>query len=395
MAKLYMLTEAAKKGREFVKTLKETSFHINKLSIKGDGKKILWVNFFADGKEVSESGQFFIKLPEVVAHTLPGSYISPESFINRFQTRELQKSEIRRLLGNHMGREGDLAFTAQEDNFSLRVFHGSTNQYALKMSEHAASGSDNPQKRMFYQDNLSHIVEPIVKSPTDAPLRIVEDCLASGDTLPGVISTLAEKTKLEKNLGKVTIDVAVATAQGIFLLKKFAQDNGINIELNVGYLAFGLSQGVKREIGYEHANYITYPDEFIAELTRLFPNRAEEFLKLKGKQVVGDMGEFGKLIPERTAANVMIVASWNRYRSDNHGDQNSNDFPQPAYNESDNQHLLYLSNGGYLMRAYYNYFNNRDGSRDISEIVFSAKRRWTREFGYGVLLKDLQKEIVL
>ncbi|MFH0979340.1 MAG: hypothetical protein V1803_00085 [Candidatus Roizmanbacteria bacterium] len=395
MAKIIMKSEAIKKGAEFLKTLKDTSFHISRLTLNGDGKKPLQATFFSEGEEISEDGRFFVKLPESVAHTLPGSYIRPETFIDSFPVREVQKDEKKKLLGNHMGKEYDLAFTSQENNFSLRVFHGSTNQYAMKISHFAGLGAEKPENRMHYQDNLSHILEPLLKFQTDAPLRIVEDCLASGDTLVGVIKTLAEKSKLNKDLGKVTIDVAVATAQGVFLLKKFAQGNGINIELNVGYLAFGLSQGIKRDIGYEHANYITYPNELITELTKLFSEKKKEILTLKGKQVVGDMGEFSKLIPERGKDNVPIITPWNKYRSDDHGGQNGNDFYHPKYNEQENQHLLYLSNGGYLMRALYHYLNNRDKEIVFSEIVFSAKRRWTKEFGYGVLLKDLPKEIVL
>lgn len=392
-----MPSEAAKKGGEFLRTLHDASapFHFDKLTLTEDPQSALKVHFFADGKETSEDGRFFIKLPETVAHTLPGSYISPDIFMGNFLKKEPEKSEKSKLLGDHIYKDGDFAFTAEENNFSLKVFHGSTNQYALRISHHAAEGTDSPERRLHYQDNLSHIVEPMVKTPTDAPLRIVEDCLASGDTLPGVIRMLAARSKLEKNLGKVTIDVAVATAQGIFLLKKFAQNNGINIELNVGYLAFGLSEGFKREIGYEHANYITYPNALIKELRSLFPKRKKEFSALQGKQVVGDMGEFGKIIPERGEKGVPIIAPWNDYRADAHGGENNGKFFPTEYDESENQHLIFLSNGGYLMRAYYHYYNNRNRSKKYSEVVFSAKRRWTREFGYGVLLKDIPEEIML
>jgi len=395
MTKIFMTSEALRRGNVFLKTLKENSFHVNDLILNGNHQELIEVTFFSDAEKVKETGQFFVKLPESVAHTLPGSYISPETFITSFSNREVQKDEKKRLLGNHLGGENDLTFSSNEDNFNLRVFHGSTNQHAMKISEYAALGTDNSVNRMIYQDNLSHIMEPLLRSQTNAPLRIIEDCLASGDTLAGVIKTLAERSEFDKNLGKITIDVAVATAQGVFLLKKFAQENGINIELNVGYLAFGLSQGIKRDIGYEHANYIIYPNELITELTELFPEKKKEILALKGKQVVGDMGEFGKLIPERVPDGAPIIALWNHYRADNHGGQNGSDFQNPKYNKEDNQHLLYLSNGGYLMRAYHHYFNNKNLSSDFSEIVFSAKRRWTEEFGYGVLLKDLPIEIML
>ena len=45
------------------------------------------------------------------------------------------------------------------------------------------------------------------------------------------------------------------------------------------------------------------------------------------------------------------------------------------------------------MRAYFNYFN-RYQTKAPSEVVFSAKRRWTEEYGYGVLLKDIPEEVL-
>lgn len=385
-----MKLECLKRGWEFLRVLKNTSLDLTKLeTIRSPD-----IHYFSDGLEVSEQGQIFIKLPEELARTLPNTFIPPDSFLQEFR-QEIDSQEKRKLLGDYVFKDGEYAFASEESNFNLKIFHGSTNPYALNLSKYADLDPNDPQRRMYYQDNLSSIVEPLVKTETDAPLRIVEDCLASGDTLPSVIKTLAEITKLKNGLGKVTVDVSVATAQGIFLLKKFAQDNKIDIDLNVGFLAFGLSEGIKREIGYEHANYIIYHDNLVEKLTELFAERNKEISALAGKQVVGDMGEYGKILPGINNDQIPMVAPWNEFRADSHGSETNGPFTQPIYDESFNQHILYLSNGGYLMRAFYHYFNNRDKKNKFSEVVFSAKRRWTKEYGYGALLKDIPAEIML
>lgn len=394
MAKTNMTSESsAQKGQEFIAALKQPNLlSLHKLVMVGTGQiNNIEVTFTENNGPKTEKGQYFVKLPEALVHKLPGSYVTPQSFVESFPESMVEGESRYKILGGHIGTLNNLAFEAHQDNFDLRVFHGSTNEHSLRLSKLAARGTEDPKNRVHYQDNLAQLIEPVLKTPSDAPLRIVEDCLASGDTLIGVIKAIGDKTKLaDHDLGKITIDVAVATTQGVLLLKKFAQDNGINIELNVGYLAYGLSEGKKTAatIGREHANYINFPEELIYEIETVRPEITT--LLKPDDQVVGDMGDFSKLIPHDDPE----APQWNSYRSDTYGGPNGTGFPEPDYEENANQHLLYLSNGGYLMRGLYQYFNNPSGAIKYSEMVFAAKRRWTQEQGYGVLFRDMSDKIL-
>jgi hypothetical protein len=384
---------AAKRGQEFKDALNQPNLlNLQRLKIIGTSQpNNILVTFTEDNKPKTEYGQYFVKLPEELVDKLPGSYISPLSFVESFPESNIDGYSRYRILDNHIGNLNDLAFEAHQDHFDLRVYHGSTNEHSLRLSKLAARGTEDPKNRILYQNNLAELVKPVLQTPSDAPLRIVEDCLASGDTLIGVIKAIGEKTKLvDRDMGKITIDVAVATAQGILLLKKFAQDNGINLELNVGYLAYGLSEGKKTAttIGREHANYINYPAELVMEIERV--NRSISTLIKPDDQVVGDMGDFSKLVSHDNPEAPL----WNDYRFDTYGGPNGRNFPEPEYDDKANQHLLYLSNGGYLMRGLYQYFNNPDKSNKYSEMVFAAKRRWTKEYGYGVLFRDMSDKIL-
>ncbi len=386
--------EMRARGEALKTTLKETPLHVNNLKLNGSlrSRQMLTVHFSDKGQEAEERGQLFVELPGHLPEMLRDSYVSPDSFLDEF-ARKGDTEAKRRLLNGDKGNSGNLAFYSDSESLSIKVFHGSTNNNALRLSQLAKEGTvDKPDNRFNYQMNLAEVIEPVVRTPSDAPIRIVEDCLASGDTVVGVIKAIAEQMKMNGDATKVTLDVAVATAQGILLLKKFAEDNGIKLDLNIGYMAFGLSSGQKAVIGFEHANYIVYPEDLIREMEEINPGMAG---KLKPEdQVVGDMGDFSVLLPERSAADrAIIIAPWNRHRHDSYGGENKKPFREPKFTADANQHMVYLTNGGYLMRAFYNYFNDPEGKEQYSEVAFGAKRRWTKEYGYGVLLKEIAEEI--
>ena len=380
----------SKKGELFLRILENTNFKINSLNINGDGVNPLTVTDVSLGKQ---QGQFFVELPKQLSEALPGSYIPPETFLRELPIKSGTNYLSRMLLGNNTGTENNQALSHISDNLTLRVFHGSTNSNALTLTELAVRGFDDKESRAQYQSGLYKLMLPVIRKDSESSLRIVEDCLASGDTIIGVLTTLAEKTNL--NLSRVRIDVAVATAQGILVLKKFAQDNGLEIELNVGHLAFGLSEGKKVRGGWEHANYITYPDELLRELDKLLPVTKKKLEGFRDKDgniyVVGDMGDAAKSLPEEHDQN----HPWNIFRNDTHGQRNKGKIGDTEYDHS-KPTFVYLTNGGYLMRAYYRHILSQLNPLEIpSEVVFSAKRRWTEEYGYGVLLKDLPKEIMV
>ncbi len=381
----------ARNGERFIDLLRRTSLKMSDLPVVGvQEPRSLKINFYQDGKLTPSEGQFFVSMPEKLASQMRGSYISPDVFLANLKDVDAENvfSHKSSIIGDRefSAKVMKKAFEYREENFSLNVFHGSTNPNALELTEIARELTekdlDHRLDKIHYQDILAEIVEPIIKTPSkpESPpaIKIVEDCLASGDTIIGVLAALQQKTKLTE-MTRVRVDVAVATAQGILLLRKFAQDNGIDLELNVGYMAFGLSKGKKTPgKGYEHSNYITYPDDFVEELNEQFSNG---FDKLKNRQVVGDMGENGQKVE-----GLEHLTPW--YQEINKPELRPGQYPV----------MIFLANGGYLMRGYTHYFLG-DEAKEFSEVIFSAKRRHDEGtvdqtgLGYGVLLYDMPDEI--
>lgn len=393
--------------REFFK--KEPSFlRIDKLQIFGDGKEKVIVN---DPSQPSEKqkreGQFFVKLPEGLAKILPGSTFGPDEFLGYLSSEGEVKNTSEEILG---GKEGlDFTFESEAKDFSLEVFRGSTNKQGLeiarlakKFGQIARENSNRPEgnkindskQRAKYQGHLYGIMKPILAKESEYNLRIIEDCIASGETIAGVLAALAEKSKIPVG-GKIRVDVAVATTQGILVLREFARQNNLNLEINVGYLAYGLSRGVDvpGTNARAHANYITYPpgvlaDERISVKARAFlADQADEIDQ--NVYVVGDMGDIGKSMRKEYDSRY----PWNSFRIDKHGDRNEIEINLPLFFDENRPAILYFANGGYLMKAMRglavpNIWAN--------QVVFDAKRVWAQkdEYGYGVLIKNIPEELL-
>lgn len=373
---------------------------IKKLQIFGDGKEKVIINDPSRSPEEQErEGQFFVKLPEELAQILPGSTFGPEEFLGYLQ----QEGEVRATPADLLGERGDLNFSYSSNNFSLRVFEGSTNKHALEISrlakelgKLAKKKLDNPDFRAEYQQHLYEVVKPVltVTSEPEYKLRVIEDCIASGETIAGVLAALAEKSKIPVG-GKIRVDVAVATTQGILVLREFARQNNLNLEINVGYLAYGLSRGVDvpGTNARAHANYITFPQEVLNDERISVKARA-----LLAKQadnvdqnvyVVGDMGDIGKSMRKEYDSRY----PWNSFRIDKHGDRNEVEINLPLFFKENRPTVLYFANGGYLMKAMRglavpNVWAN--------QVVFDAKRVWAQEdeYGYGVLIKNIPEELL-
>ncbi len=388
---------------------------IPNLKIHGDGVDKIQVHDPAQpAREELREGDFFVTLPKNIAEVLPGSSLGSKAFLKEIQGNH-DEDTTSRLLGNFEGKEGNLALSKHNEGFQLNVFHGSTNGRALEISRLAFKGTELTAKlkdledrgqsqsidfvsknneyqrtRGDYQKQVAEIMEPILKHKQDDlnnpnVFRIIEDCLASGDTIVGVLSLLSEKSRVDFGDKKIRIDVAVATTQGVLVLKKFAKDNNLNLELNVGYLAYGLSQGEKKDGVKMHANYITYPPEIVDRLT---PEMGEKLKRYC--YVVGDMGDLFRSMENSFDDQYSL----NRLRTDSHGDREQVeesvvsrqiDLLKPM--------VLFFANGGYFMRALW---KSIYPDSNINEIIFSAKRTWSDDpaYGYGVLIYDLPEEIL-
>jgi hypothetical protein len=264
----------------------------------------------------------------------------------------------------------------------------------------ATKGAGQPEDRALYQKMLYSLMRPVFEEREPlktGDLRIIEDCLASGETIAGVLTALKERTTIGVK-GKIRVDVAVATTQGVLILREFAKQNELNLELNVGYLAYGLSAGtaIKGSEARAHANYITYPPEFVKNLPPEIRNRLGQCLNPESGniEVVGDMGDFGKSLPEDFEKAGKYP--WNKYRTqDPHGERGPKE--TTLYQSIDSQIpiCMFFADGGYLELAMWRSATFEDVLRKVNIIVLDAKRVWAEKEGYGVLMGKVPKELIV
>lgn len=365
--------------------IKSSRLGIEELPVYGDGKDRQKV--FDPALDKDREGQFFVSLPTDLAEILPSSCLGPESFLREILGKE-DSFTVGRFLSQATGTVENPVYHWWDKDFSLRIFHGSTNPQALEIARLATLGFSEPKTRADYQQQLFEVINPILQASSDASLRIVEDCLASGDTIVGVLTMLSKMSHLQPS-GKVGVDVAVATTQGILVIKKFAEQNDMKLEINVGYLAYGLSEGEKKNDIRLHANYITFPEKIHKRLPEKIRKKLVSYRAADGNiYVVGDMGDAAKSLPE----NLDSQYPWNKYRNDNYGDKRKQKKTTNVFS-NEKRSVIYLTNGGYLMQAYFDYLNNRS---KYNNLVFSAKRVWSSDpnYGYGVLISEIPKEIL-
>jgi len=411
-----------------------------------------------DGLGGERAGQVFMMMPETLARVLPGSHVSPADFVKsmikpvegRVTPSYEHKADV--LTGSYLALDGwSPAFkteisTGEQTSFKLNVFHGSTNRHAIELSILASWGFKEAETRARYQRELYSVMEPVLAREGDHTIRIVEDCVASADTIMGFLAeVMAEGSLIKADTGKIRIDVAAITAQGTLVLKKFAEDNNLDIELNAGYMAFTLSEGepsrVENSPARVHANYLNYAPEILSRLSSmekvyilqrlgklsgdvqfLGPKRGpslEEIDVLLIESlvyVVGDMGDAAKGISaEEQKALIekygnMLALPWNTNRTDPHGDHPGKGESSVLYFDQyvDRMYLpwpleVYFANGGYLVREFLEYIEGQKygvnsaqdeivTKRIVNKLTISGKRAWSKE-GYGVVIGGIPQEV--
>ncbi len=375
-------------GRELVELLGLGQVDFRKLRVFGDGKEGITV--FDPSQPDGQWGQIFIGLPQELTEVLPGSEVAPEDFLQALGLKSQEKIEVgvEVLLGSKSGIDGP-NLEIEDECFELRVFNGLSHMHALENSRMAWRGFEAPQTRATYQSLALALVEPVLEKKSESRWRIVEDCIATGDTIVGVVAQLQVLGKLESG-EKIRIDVVTATAQGILVLKEFARQRGLQLEINVGYMAFGLSAGENSGEPRKHANYITYPESVLERLLEGDRRRLKALQASDGNiYVVGDMGEAAKSLGDTINGGYL----WDRLRHDNHGLTTPKEGGVTSW-RSDLPTVLYLANGGYLMRAFMERLFGEEMDK-VNQLVFSAKRRWdTQGKGYGVLIYDMPNELL-
>lgn len=351
-------------------------FAIPSLQIFGEENKVLRV---PDPSQITgyREGRFFVRLPQEIVLALPGSKSSPQAFLQWLEIK--QNPDI--VLSGRKGEKNDILHI-DKTSFALTVSYGSSNDYALRITQLAAKGFSVADIRAEYQRAMYEVIKASLVETSVYDLRVIDDCIATGDTIIGVVSYLVAKRKM--TIKRVRVDVVCATTQGLSLLYRFASDNDFSLDIHVGYLAYGLSEGKKflDTNTYTHANYITYPEGIVEAFSSNVGKVLESCRANDGSiYVVGDMGDGGKSMPNTFDERY----PWNTFRKDIHGEHRYNEkYAVLPRNERLPMHV-YCANGGYLMQAFYRLAN---GSSYVNDLLLSAKRVWSTDqtYMYGVII---------
>ena len=398
--------------------LQNTNLHYRNFGFFGGKGYKLRVFDPAKGEEGEwRKGNIFVTLPPELVEVLPGSVVLADEFLKQIGYGGEDLEEKARILESDYDFEekGSPAFQFKDDSFSLTVYNGSVSEKLRRLSELAIENFDNPKVRAEYQKVAFEIIKQILsekgkeREEPSWKIRILEDIIASGETIAGNLAALLKEGKLKKG-DTIRIDVASATTQGLLVLKKFAEDNGLKLEIHVGALAYGLSEGEVKESGVRlHANYVTYPDEYIQRLReRGLGEIADKLEGLRSADgnvyVVGDMGDAFQSLPivdPILGINYDKECPWNKFRKDMHGPRGKQgDVAQLNIEWEEGEREIHIyPNGGYFMRAAYFavleelYPSGRIRIPKISEIV--AKRVWTDRRGILELPEARIHEILM
>lgn len=379
---------ATEKIHPYVEALNSTSLRYDRLPFFSYSNAPLTIVDAISKKQ--RDGQFFVSMRREVVQEIVGSTLNPDSFLKSLGVADRAMLESN-LLSSSMGATDNpvLKLTSEDRDFSLTVMHGSFNGRAMSISRLATQNLDDEPVRAKYQSEVFELMKPILRKQSNYDIRIAEDCIASGDVIAGVKTALAKiRPDLKQKL--IRIDVAVATTQGILLLKKFAKDNNFNLEINAGYLAYGLSSGNKTDDpeAREHANYITYPQSVIDKAPLDVKKSLESLRQDDGNvYVVGDMGDAAKSVHIDSDGRY----PWNRFRNDNHGTRKNEDMDESEERLDETKPVdIFLKRGGFFIKSLVDYMADSTGQKKKQSTMFFGNRVWaTAPHGYGVLINGL------
>lgn len=335
-------------------------------------------------------GRFFWGLNQQDAERFPGSVLGPGEFSSALGLPKAEREQAAQTLLFQEETGSSPIFEYRSESLHLRVLTGSATHTPVITSYVAKQGFDEPHMRAAYQAGLYPFYQKMFALPPsqENDLHIVEDCLATGETIAGLLHILQQETPLPTQ--RIRIDVAAATTIGLQYLHHEAKKNNWRLEINTGWLAYGLSEGVVQPDGSRaHANYITYPETVINQLTpdlrSYLHNQAWEDGTM---YVVGDMGDAGKILPPGFNEN----NPWNAFRTDSHEprcfEKDRPLSPQPL--RPDQTVRAFLANGGYLTRAYWrHYLASYHLQNPENELITQAKRVWTSSGECGIVVGHL------
>jgi hypothetical protein len=395
MAKPTLETEAqmarARQTERFVSVLKSPTLPFPKLQ---EASPIT----IKDEEGNNRRGNYFVSMCKELQDSLPDTYLSVNRFLEEIGKDPAEKERV--LLGQSTGSTENPIFNMSQKGFELNIYNGANCESAVALTHiaHAAFNAEegkfnftNEQRKQYQQSEIN-IIKPALSKPfiDTHGYRIFEDCIASGDSIAGLIHLLSEKNKIDAH-STIRIDAVLGTTQGILILKKYAEMMEINLEINVGYLATGLTRGEEgKGKSKKHANYMTYVSEYKDRLEEL--GLTEELARIKDYSfTVGDMGDAAfqydtsstsEIPGDADKVNVINPLTGNSsFDSSRELDILANTLP------GEHPTNIYLARGGCFMKAIDDILNEGVSKETHNSVGIRASRIWSSEesIGYGVL----------
>lgn len=93
MTKIFMTSEALRRGNVFLKTLKENSFHVNDLILNGNHQELIEVTFFQTLKKLKKLDSFLSNSLKVSLILYPVVIFHQRHLLPAFQIEKFKKTK--------------------------------------------------------------------------------------------------------------------------------------------------------------------------------------------------------------------------------------------------------------------------------------------------------------
>lgn len=298
-----------------------------------------------------------------------GTFIQPDelaSYLEPNIENPQQKSSL--LIGETVSENGQpIAEFSPHKDCKINVFSGCNSDPAITISRLGNKPSASNEEIEAYQTALFGIAQHVFGRKAEGlgkPVLILDDdCAASVVTIGSALRIVREVVGLDK-FSKLQVNVAVATAHSVVMLVEEAKRLGIPLELNVGYLSWGLTEGIGAN--KEHQNYL-------ANIKNYDDGKDEGDIF-----TVGDMGNMARRVRG-------INLPWDRLRKDDYFDRQTAQSITWSYGQGRNLRLAFAY-GGLMTEGMRSASAHQD---EKTTVIMARAQRQTRDNNFVALFSHL------